>query len=155
MSANISKQSKALSLKTTPIKAVVEVPAENVSVTIYTLDGQTVGQITTSSDGTFSMSADFSILKGDNTETCWHSPVILVADNGIQRYADLSACDGDTSVDLGTANTDTSMAVIALIDQIPNWTGWNQDNKTNTTGTDLNCIATAHNSLWDESSMTG
>jgi hypothetical protein len=147
-SGNIASAAKGFS------KAVVDSVAET-GGHIYTLDGEDLGTFTTAADGTYAMDCDLDTLKGDDdTGTTWSEDVIMAADNGIETYANIDVVEGETTtVDLGTANTDTTLAAQALADKIAGWIGWGQ--AYSTSGFDPECIFIAQKALWEGSDISG
>lgn len=151
VSNNISAPFKSLS------KAITDSAASGIICNVYTLEGEDLGSITTSSDGSFTISVDLDALKGaEDTGTSWSEPVVLSCANGIQLYAEITVDESSLgSVDMGTATFTTTLSAQAVGDAISGFSGWGASYKDTANAMDMTCLFDAMNYMWNNSDTDG
>ncbi len=102
-------------------KDVSDTTGAGLSVTCYTLDGTSLGSVTSSADGTFSIDADLDFLATNvATDGSWSASIICTAksDDGKVDFKTVYSFNGNTStkadVSVGTINVDSTLTAASL-----------------------------------------
>lgn len=149
-------------------KAVSDAAASGLTCKLYTLDGTKIGEATSGSDGTFTVTATLSTLKGSTTGTSWTTTVESVCTDStgaieIRSYRELTVVEGTTtSVPVGTLDSTTTLAAANV--------EWAHQDSSGTAGcepstgqscsvvssaTDVSCLFAADQTIWKLGSTSG
>lgn len=144
-------------LLTTNSHAITDTAAGGVICRLFTLEGELLAVIVTTADGSFSVDVNQNNLKGsDDTGTTWSEGIVLECANGIQLYSLVTVVEESTSqLDIGTANMETLLAILALTNEITGFTTWSGNYVDVIGDLDLSCIDLAQKSLWSNVDLTG
>lgn len=139
-------------------KALTEAAASGIECSLYTLEGDDLGSVTTGADGTFTLSADLAtFVDSDDTGDAYTVPFIIDCANGMQSYTEGSGTADTSSIDAGTINTDTALAWQALFGEIleafPDWAVGNALAFSDLPF-DAMCIFQAQKAMWKSASFT-
>ncbi|MBI2339290.1 MAG: tandem-95 repeat protein [Deltaproteobacteria bacterium] len=123
---------------------VVNEGASGILCDIYDLGGNFLSDATTNSGGDFA--ATVPVVDSDETT----ARLVISCENGIHNYAEVDISGGSVSLDTGTADPDTTLATLALADDMEEWNGWGEDHSDDVSGKDLECLFGTHKGLWEE-----
>lgn len=152
-SANLT----SAAVKKGTLRHVEDTAASGTAVEIHTTEGETVATGTTNADGTFSITVPIDTLKGaeDSADT-FTEDVIVTSEGGTQNLTTIDYTAGTTtSIDTGTANTDTTAATLqtaaAITDSFDGT--WDTDYKTDIddAGLDLPCLYLTSKAVFENS----
>ncbi len=135
--------------------AISETGVANVRCNLYTLEGESLGGVITNEDGNFVRIVSIEELRSEgNTGETFSENIILACDNGIDLYTSVDVTEGTTTdVDVGDANTNTTLAAYEVAGTINDWDGWGDDFSASPPVLDTVCFNQVHNAMLEEGNI--